>query len=213
MIGRAMVLSSAILAVGLFGTRAAGREAVPPRAQLSAFPRTLGAWSAPANVPLAPETLGVLRVDDYLNRIYVNSTTGERVSLFIGYYASQRRGDAIHSPQNCLPGAGWQPVEGRRAALDLNGSAVTVNRYVIERRSERQIAMYWYEGRGRIVANEYANKFWLMVDAARLGRSDGALVRVVAPVAGIGPDRAQAADAAAAEFSRLLLPQLPAYLP
>jgi EpsI family protein len=135
------------------------------------------------------------------------------VSLYIGYYGSQRQGDTIHSPQNCLPGAGWQPVEGGRVPLDVDGRRVTVNRYVIQKGLDRQVVLYWYQGRGRVVANEYANKLWLMLDAARLHRSDGALVRVVAPVLRSPGGSLAAADDAAAAFTRTIFPRLPAHLP
>jgi EpsI family protein len=135
------------------------------------------------------------------------------VGLYIAYYASQRQGDTIHSPQNCLPGAGWQPVDGGTTSIDAGGRRLTVNRYVIEKGLDRQVVLYWYQGRGRVVANEYANKFWLMFDAARLHRSDGALVRVVAPVSRSAGGSLAAADAAAVEFTRALHPHLSAYLP
>lgn len=213
MIGRALILSSAILAAGFYGTRAAGRETAAPRQTLASLPRALGAWSAPMDLPLPKDVLAVLGVDDYVSRTYVNTASGQPVNLYVGYYDSQRQGDTIHSPQNCLPGAGWQPVEGGRARLGAGEQTATVNRYVIQKGLDRQVVLYWYQGRGRVVANEYANKFWLMVDAARLHRSNGALVRVIAPAARSAGGSLAVADAAAAEFARALFPHLPAYLP
>ena len=137
---------------------------------------------------------------------------GQPVSLYIGYYASQRQGDTIHSPQNCLPGAGWQPIEGGPAPLDVASGRIVVNRYVIQKGSERQVVLYWYQGRGRVVANEFANRFWLMFDAAVRHRSNGALVRVAAPVRSpVGP--VTVADAAATDFTRALFPRLATTLP
>ena len=179
---------------------------------LASLPRTLGAWSDPVDLPLDRDVRAVLGVDDYLNRTYVNAAA-QPVDLYIGYYASQRQGDTIHSPQNCLPGAGWQPVEGGATSLDVDGRRLTVNRYVIQKGLDRQVVLYWYQGRGRIVANEYANKFWLMFDAARLHRSDGALVRVVAPVTRTPNASLAAADDAAAEFTRAVFPRLSRFLP
>jgi len=37
--------------------------------------------------------------------VYTKSTTSF-VSLYIAYFPSQRTSDTIHSPKNCLPGAG-----------------------------------------------------------------------------------------------------------
>ena len=211
MIVRALLLSVAIVGTGLYGTRLAGRETPPERRALALLPRTLDGWTAPIDTPLAKESVAVLGVDDYVSRTYVNATTGQPVSLYIGYYGSQRQGDTIHSPQNCLPGAGWQPVDGGVRSIDASGRALTVNRYIIEKGIDRQVVLYWYQGRGRVVANEYANKFWLMVDAARLHRTNGALVRVMSPVprsVGTG-----AAEGAALDFTRTVFPHLAAHLP
>jgi hypothetical protein len=41
---------------------------------------------------------------------------------------------------------------------------------------------YWYQGRGRIVASEYQVKWNLLRDAALLGHTEEALVRVVSYV-------------------------------
>jgi hypothetical protein len=69
--------------------------------------------------------------------------------------------------------------------------------------------LYWYQGRGRVVPGEYANKAWLMFDAARLGRSDGGLVRLITPVVTSPAD----AQRALSSFAAQLLPHLSTYLP
>jgi EpsI family protein len=156
--------------------------------------------------------LAQLGVDDYINREYMKGSTIP-VGLYVGYYASQRQGDTIHSPQNCLPGAGWRPVETGVADLQVGGRTVRVNQFVIQKGLDRQLVLYWYQGRGRVVANEYVNKFWLMLDQARLHRSNGALVRIVAPVAGMDEGALASASASADTFARALYPRLSPYLP
>lgn len=201
MTGRALLLAVLIAGAGVLGARVAGQERPVSRRSLSTFPATLGTWQSAAEARLDDETLRVAGVDDYVSRTYVNDRR-QAANLYIGYYASQRQGDTIHSPQNCLPGAGWQPVESARTSLVANGVTLPVNRYVIEKGVERQVVLYWYQGRGRVVANEYANKLWLMVDAARLRRTNGSLVRVVSPD-----------GQAAADFARVVFPRLTEYLP
>jgi EpsI family protein len=210
MIVRATVLSLLILTAGWYSTPR-GEEAATSRTPLAALPRAVGPWTDSIDVPLDRDVRALLGADDYLNRTYVDNA-GQPVSLYIGYYASQRQGDTIHSPQNCLPGAGWQPIEGGPAPLDLEAGRVIVNRYVIQKGIERQVVLYWYQGRGRVIANEYANRLWLMFDAAVRHRSNGALVRVAAPVrSAVGS--LTAADAAAVDFTRALFPRLSASLP
>jgi EpsI family protein len=207
-IARALVLSAMIVAAGIVARRGTADTAVAAR-PLQTFPSAVGTWTAAGDVALDAGTRAILRADDYLDRNY-RGAADRFVNLYIAYYASQRQGDAIHSPQNCLPGSGWQPVEAGVETWHLGGRDVAVNRYVIERGGRRQLAYYWYEGRGRIVGNEFANKFWLMVDAARLGRSDGALVRVMTAT---DASTAAAAAAAGADFSRSAFPLLASYLP
>jgi EpsI family protein len=151
--------------------------------------------------------VALLGVDDYIHRVYV-SDSGVPVGLYAGYYVSQRQGDTIHSPQNCLPGAGWRPVSSSTVDLASSSGKVTVNQYVIQKGLDQQVVLYWYQGRGRVVANEYANKALLMWDAARLQRTNGGLVRVMSPLT---PGRDAAADVAA--FATALLPRLQQLMP
>lgn len=212
-----MTLTSRLLVVFLtLGAAAAALaaaerpDATVPREVLTGFPMALGEWSGADAAPLDLDTMRVLGVDDYLLRAYV--TPAAEVGLYIGYYSSQRQGDTIHSPMNCLPGAGWVPVEAGRTTLLAGASgSVEVNRYLIQKGEERQVALYWYQGRGRTVASEYWSKAFLVWDAARRNRTDGALVRVLSPVAR-GEDTA-AAERRAQAFAVGVFPLLSRFVP
>jgi EpsI family protein len=212
MIARASVLALVILGSGAYGHWAHGPDREVARPALATLPCDVGSWRCAGDTPLERDVLAVLGVDDYVNRTYVGARD-EVMGLYIGYYASQRTGDSIHSPQNCLPGSGWQPIASERTSIGAGGTTIPVNRYVIEKGLNRQVVLYWYQGRGRVVANEYANKFWLMVDQARLHRSNGSLVRLVAPVRGMDETALASASASAGEFARLIYPRLTTYLP
>ena len=176
---------------------------------------TIGPWKSIVDPPMDEDVLRVLGVDDYLSRIYYQSN-GAAVGFYMGFYGSQRQGDTIHSPLNCLPGAGWQPVsEGRLhiANADGQGRDITVNRYVVQKGLDRQLVLYWYQSHGRVVASEYTSKLYLIHDAIRLNRTDGSMVRVIAPIKGDTADAGAAAERLAEEFVRVIFPLLPAYLP
>ena len=101
----------------------------------------------------------------------------------MGYYGSQKTGDTIHSPKNCLPGAGWDPVRSGFATISAaGGRQIVVNEYVIQQDEDKQLVFYWYQGRGRVIASEYAGKFWMVGDAISRNRTDGALVRLNTPI-------------------------------
>lgn len=183
-------------------------DANAPRELLPGFPLSIDEWRGVDAAPLDLDTMRVLGVDDYVLRAY--AAGAHEVGLYIGYYRSQRQGDAIHSPMNCLPGAGWVPVEAGRLRLASAGGA-EVNRYLIQKGEDRQVALYWYQGRGRTVASEYWSKAFLVWDAARRNRTDGALVRVLSPVArGDSPD---AAERRAEAFAGLIFPKLASFIP
>jgi len=205
---RAAVIIALLLMARLFTAHVSSAEAVVPREPLSTLPLTIGQWQGHEAPPLADDVLTQLGVDDYINREYVAGTSVP-VGVYIGYYASQRQGDTIHSPQNCLPGAGWQPIESGLATLAAGGRTVQVNQFVIQRGLDRQLVFYWYQGRGRIVANEYRNKGLLMFDAARLHRTNGGLVRLIAPIS----TSADTAKTALSSFAGLLFPHLDRHLP
>ena len=205
---RAAVVVALLVMARLFSAHVSSAEAVVPREPLSALPFTIGQWQGHEAPPLADDVLAQLGVDDYINREY-SSDSSIPVGVYVGYYASQRQGDTIHSPQNCLPGAGWRPIESGVATLDVGGRTVTVNQFVIQKGLDRQLVFYWYQGRGRVVANEYRNKALLMFDAARLHRTNGGLVRLITPM----NTSADTAKAALSSFARQLFPHLDRHLP
>jgi EpsI family protein len=208
MLARACIVLLLILGTGAYAASARSAETAVERADLNELPSTLGAWHGVDTEPIRDDVVAKLGVDDYLNRYY-SRPDGPPVALYVGYYGSQRQGDTIHSPQNCLPGAGWQPVESGRQVLGTGDHAVEVNRYVISKGLNTQVVFYWYQGRGRIVANEYSNKLWLMTDAARLGRTNGGLVRIITPVV----TTPAAATEELTAFAGALLPHLSRHLP
>jgi len=175
-----------MVAVLLAGTVGMGflshGEATPPARPMNEFPREIGSYKTVAEVPFDQNTLQVLGVTDYLNRGYFSPSEGE-LGLYIGYFRTQRTGAAIHSPKNCLPGAGWQPSVSQIDQLSLDdGRKVPVNLYVIRKGLDEEIVVYWYQSHGRVVASEYWGKFYMVYDAMRLNRTDAALVRITAPV-------------------------------
>lgn len=206
-----------VLACGAGAVLRANRpEQAPPRVSFEKFPYQLDGWSGRELPPFEPRVLAVLGVDDYMSRIYVGPDRAS-TGLYVGYYKSQRQGDAIHSPQNCLPAAGWMPTSNGYLAVPVKSSAgvseISVNRYVIQKGLDRQLVLYWYQSHGRVVANEYWSKFYLVRDAVTLNRTDAALVRVIVPISADTDDAETRAEKQAVDFVQKLYPKLPAYLP
>jgi len=203
--GACFVLASVYLSVTLRS------EPVVARTSLTAFPSRIDEWSGMPTERFDPSVVAALGVDEYVNRYY---SSGARLAqLYIGYYRSQREGDAIHSPMNCLPGAGWVPVSTGLIDLQVGDSPIRVNRYVIQKGLDKQMVLYWYQSHGRTIASDYWSKIYLVLDSIRLNRTDAALVRVMASIDDASKDPEQNAEQTAASFVAAVYPQLENYLP
>lgn len=212
---RVVIVLLALLGAGVAVARADRAEDTPLRMSFALFPMQLGEWQGRQNPPFTARVLEVLGLDDYLTRGYFRGTRSY-ADLYVGYWRSQRQGDTMHSPQNCLPAAGWTPVKQSLLTMtDPRNPAgqITVNRYLIQKGLDRQLVLYWYQGRGRVIGSEYWSKIYLVLDAARLNRTDAAIVRVVVPVAGPSANDEAVAEKDAIDFINSFMPQLGRFLP
>ena len=165
------------------------------------------------DLSLSADEIEVAGVSNYLSRVFVRRDTTVRAShyftLYVGYYDRQTSGKTIHSPKNCLPGSGWEPLTSQSAQIATPSGTVVVNRYLIQKGRDQALVLYWYQGRGRVASNEYAVKWDLVRDAALRRRSDEALVRVVVPIRGSEAD----AFALASRIAGRVVPDLNLALP
>jgi EpsI family protein len=208
----ARVMLSGALLLGTFlflHLRSAG-DAVPIRKPLDSLPMVLGDWQVRQGTILEADALNVLKVNDYVMRRYADEA-GRSVWLYIGYWATQRKGADIHSPKNCLPAGGWEPVEASRLTIVLPApyAPVTVNRYLVQTGREMQVVLYWYQSHGRALASEVAAKIELVRSALAHNRTDGALVRVSSSVSGGVPETTDRL----VKYVQTLHPLLSEYLP
>jgi EpsI family protein len=194
-------------------------DRVPPSAPLAQLPSTIDGRTA-VDIPLDQEVLDILGKGSFLNRLYEVSPNappanpGDRaaIDLFIGYFPTQRTGQSIHSPQNCLPGAGWSfESSGVTDLKDTAGNTSSVGEYLISNGNATEEVLYWYQMHGRRIASDYKAKLYTLADSIRYGRTDAALVRVITPVAP-GEDTLQAHNRVVT-FAEQLSPLLPAYIP
>ncbi len=205
---RFLIVAGFIFATGLFLRSRAQADILPPREPLSSFPLNIGNWQG-AEVTIPQWALDVLGAGEFAERRFARSSDERSVDLFLAYFPSQRMGSTMHSPQNCLPGSGWTPINSSRVELARpEGGKMRVNRYVLARGMDHLLVYYWFQEHGRVVASEYWSKFYLVADAIRINRSDGALVRVMT-----GIDDPARADKRAVDFVETILPSLDRYIP
>ncbi len=205
------LLLAVLLAGGIFINWFQQRgETKVERRPLAELPAALGDWRQKGDpLRFGEATESVLRVSDYTQRYYT-LPDGRLANLYVGYYASQRTGVTYHSPQNCLPGAGWVMRDPELIEIKTPaGKTFTANRYRIENGTFDEIMIYWYEGRGRTEASEYRDKINTVWDSVFRRRSDGAFVRVMTSVRGDEP----AATRAAVDLSAALADNLGGFVP
>jgi len=205
---RVLIAAGLLAAATAFLHSASHGERTLPHRPLREYPLVLGNWQG-ADSPIVQRIVEAVGVDDYLNRVYA-AGSGVPVTLYVGYYESQQTGDWVHSPKNCLPGAGWEAVRARRLTIELPGRPFAqVNQYLVKKGMDELLVLYWYQGRGRVIASEYWGKVWLVADAITRNRTDVALVRVSTPTI----DGEERARSRAVEFAQTAYPSLRQFLP
>ncbi|NGZ96165.1 MAG: VPLPA-CTERM-specific exosortase XrtD [Nitrospira sp. WS110] len=189
------------------------RQDTPPaRAAFVDFSMHIGEWQG-SPLPVEPQYISALRFDDYLLADY--AAAGEDpITLYMAYYRSQKKGQSAHSPQSCIPGGGWEITSHRTVRLTLGdgrGLASPVNRVLIQKDRQKQLVIYWFKQRDRLLSSEYLVKLYLFWDALTKGRSDGALIRLSATVEPGSTE--QEVESRLMNFARTIQPQLTRYVP
>ncbi|MFZ5624249.1 MAG: exosortase C-terminal domain/associated protein EpsI [Gemmatimonadota bacterium] len=188
------------------------QRAMPLRAPLATLPTEFGPFRA-TEIRFDQEQERVAGMSTYIMRVFRDGADSlNAFSVYVGYYEQQTQGRTIHSPKNCLPGSGWEALQSSEEAIPVGtGPAPKVNRYLLTNRGQKALVLYWYQGRGRVAADEYQVKFDLLRDAALKRRSEEALVRIVVPIT---PARDDAkALALARRIAERLIPEVDRVLP
>ena len=162
----------------------ARQEYVPAVRPLATLSNTIGPWTMVNEWPIESEVQAVLKADDTLSRQYAGPGAPQGAGLFVAFFRSQRAGAAPHSPKNCLPGNGWVSEKNTVISIPVPGRATPIeaNYFVVQKGENKSLVIYWHQSHGRTVADEYRAKFYVMLDAIRMNRTDTALVRVTVPV-------------------------------
>lgn len=185
-------------------------EQIPLRKGFAEFPLHIEQWQG-RELGIEANILQALKVDDYMMRHY-RSDDALSMALYAGYYKSMRQGATYHSPKNCLPGSGWYFVKTDKTQLNASpsGGTVEINKFVIQKGLQKQLVLYWYQDRGRVITSEYWAKIYMVWDAISKRRTDGAFVRLTVP---FKEDNESKAFEQAKAFTERIFPLLEDYLP
>jgi EpsI family protein len=209
--GRFSLVTTLLAGTGLMIHARKQVEIIPSYESLEAFPKVVGSLQG-QDLPLSPDVRQALGPGEFLFRDYAAPKQAGGVNLFVAYFPSQRTGDTIHSPKNCLPAEGWSPLESKQIWIEnSHGAKVAVNRYLVQDDDDRAVVLYWYQAHGRVTSSEYWAKFYLVADSIRMARSDGAMIRIFAPVE--AREDAAAAESRAVQFAQQIWPVLDEFVP
>lgn len=204
-----IIIASSIMILAFLTLNFANRsEVIAPEKSFSDFPLKIGQWNGKKDF-FDQKVYDILGVDDSVLAHYKNSEN-RYVQLYIGFYRSQKEGDLIHSPKNCMPGSGWNIVNsGLEEIILKNSKKIKVIRLNLKKDSEEQIVLYWFQSRGRIISSEYWQKIWLVYDSVTKRRTDGSFVRLISPV---NETREKTLETLK-EFTKDIYPYLKEYIP
>jgi EpsI family protein len=211
----------AFLALNFYTYHYMAREAVvPPRDVFAGFPMTLEGWSCSEQGTVDPEVWRGLGATDLFLCGYSNEEEGAHVSVYVGYHATQIREEgggagenSIHPPAHCLPGAGWDIIDNQTVALQIPGLPTQngqAKRLIVAKGEARQLVYYWYQSRGRVIAQDWQKIVYVGWDRATRGRTDGSLVRFMVPIVRGDVERAEREFR---EIAELVVGELSSYVP
>lgn len=182
---------------------------IPDRKPFTTFPLKIDGMIAEEDVlPKVEQT--ILNMSDYFLGHY--RKRGEApVTLFVGYYEQQSAGSTPHSPRVCIPSGGWTIESLTEISLKNGDINVPVNRVLVTHGEDKLLVYYWFQQRGKYIANEYAAKFNLLWGGLTSARTDGALVRLSLPLT--SDMTVEGADRELAGFADSLFNILPDYVP
>lgn len=178
-----IVIITLILVASAFLTRMVSQsEAIQPNKPFNTFPLAISDWKGEKD-SLDERVYNILGVEDYILANYRNSKR-DLVNLYVGFYQSQKEGDIIHSPKNCMPGAGWNIAKTSQEMVEVDGQSepIKIIKLLLQKGGEKQIVFYWFQSRGRIISSEYMQKIWLVIDSIFKHRTDGSFVRLISPI-------------------------------
>ncbi len=207
------VLAITCVAAAGASTALTTKRVFPERELLQNFPMQMGTWQGTRSY-LEWDIERVLAADDYLMAEYDQGPDLPPVNFLVSYYKSQNEGSAIHSPEVCIPGGGWEVSKWEQTEITIAGNAAqtfNVNRAIIQKGINRQLVYYWFDQRGRKMTNDYLAKGATVYDSITKGRSDGALVRVITPM--YPRESVTEAGLRLSAFLELALEPLPQFVP
>jgi EpsI family protein len=183
LISRRLVVVIVLLMVSIAVTEYGVRSISTPsenNVSFNAFPTEIGQWSYVSKQTFGPDVIEMLGTDAYIDYIY-RSAKNEQAEVLVSYYSSMHEGKQFHSPKNCMLGSGWETLKNKQVKINWRGKPAYVNYMLVTKDKQTLSVLYWVQGRGRLMASEYQERVYRVIDGFTKKRSDGAFVRITLP--------------------------------
>lgn len=170
----------------------------------SAVPATHAGWSG-EDVPLTPEEIRVIQMDDSVRRRY-RGPQGESATLFVSFYGNKEKGlqRYYHNPTICYRDAGWtlEATQFETVTLEDLAKQVPTCRYTFAKGGFRQLVLTVFKVDDELLDESPRNKpVWMLFERLTPKLDDGPgtfmQLQVIVPVAG---NDVAAASATATKF-------------
>lgn len=187
----------------------------PTRLDFSAFPRQVGDWRQFGDEQrFSPKVERILAADDYINVQYGRSASEPTLDFFSAWYHDLAEDGVVHTPEICLPGAGWEIAKVER--VDISGELgldepYEINRVIIQKGEQRRLVYYWFTHMGEAIPRNTRAKFNVLTGGVLAGRYDGAILRIISPLEKGEPE--SVAEEKMNDLLRELLPKIPRFIP
>ena len=187
----------------------------PDRASFLLFPDTLGAWRQfGSEQRFSPRIENILAADDYHAVQFSRSSKEPSLDFFAAWYADLAEEGVQHTPEICLPAAGWEIAQVERVDLsdDLGlDHPFRVNRVILQKGEQRMLVYYWFMHMGRAIPSNAAAKLSVLTKGLLAERLDGAIVRITSPISADHPEAE--AEARMADLLKEALLRMPRFIP
>ena len=201
----ALLLVAAYMVYGLGPTPLPRGDELSLQSQIVTFLKNYGEIEA---VPLGKKIVEALELDDFLN--YLITVKDESLLLYVGYYNSQKKVGAAHSPLVCFPGQGWNMSDMDSTTINLEGETINLAQMVIAKGEDKYFVYYWFQAYNNTSPGTFMQKVNLLRSKLLHASERNAFVRVMVPF-GHGRSEQEALEIAD-EFVRFFYPVFKNYM-
>ncbi len=197
-----------ILGISALYVHTRSEASVPVNKPLDLFPRQSQGWSMAGEARFDERVLAVLLPTDYLSRSY-RDEKGDLVGLYLGYHDGGPDSGPIHSPRQCLPGSGWNPVHSSVHHIDLNGTKVSYVSALYQKDVAKQLFLYWFQVGDQYITNEYALKYSMAKNSLVKNQRESSFIRISVPVRDSEEDARKIGESFIQAFASAISDSLP----